>query len=54
MLKDFLKSEVMGYEGADQMSEEQVNNIIQGLEFYISDYLAEQIPEQIDNVGKGD
>lgn len=49
MLKEFLKEEVMSYEGADQLTEEQLTNVVRGLEFYINDYLAEQIPEQIDN-----
>jgi hypothetical protein len=49
MLRAFLKNEVMAYDGADQLDEEQINNVVRGLEFYISDYLAEQIPEQIDN-----
>jgi hypothetical protein len=49
MLRRFLLNEIMAYKGADQLNDEQMNNVIRGLEFYISDYLAEQIPEQIDN-----
>jgi hypothetical protein len=49
MLRAFLKNEVRFYEGADQLSEEQINNVVNGLEFYINTYLSEQIPEQIGN-----
>lgn len=32
------------------LTDEQVKDVVSGLEFYIEDYLSEQIPEQIENV----
>lgn len=46
-LRNYLREQVRGHEGAERLDEEQIDNISKGLEWYIYDYLAEQIPEQI-------
>lgn len=48
-LKTILQKEVERHELASRLSETQMDNIVKGLELYINDYLAEQIPEQIEN-----
>jgi hypothetical protein len=46
-LTEFLRDEVLSYN--EELTEQQVRNIVSGLEYYINGYLAEQIPEQIEN-----
>ena len=50
-LQSFLEDEVISHEEEKgvKLTEEQRFYAIKGLEYYINDYLSEQIPEQIDN-----